>query len=145
MTRISRSALLPYPAAAMFDLVNDIASYPQFLPGCLGATVHSAGEQEVTASLELGKAGLRYALTTRNELERPQRMRMHLLNGPFRSFSAEWQFTPLAEQACKVSLDMHFEFSAGLLDAALGTLFESTARELVNAICARAEQLYGKA
>lgn len=145
MTRISRSALLPYPAPAMFDLVNDVASYPQFLPGCLGATVHEACAHEVCASLELGKAGLRYTLTTRNELQRPEHMRMHLVNGPFRSFSAEWRFLPLADNACKASLEMHFEFSAGLLDAALATLFESTARELVNAVCARAEQLYGKA
>lgn len=145
MTRISRSALLPYPAAAMFDLVNDIAAYPQFLPGCLGATVHSADADEVTASLELGKAGLRYTLTTRNALQRPQRMRMQLVDGPFRSFSAEWIFTPLGDSACKASLEMQFEFRAGLLDAALGTLFESTARELVNAVCARAEHLYGKA
>lgn len=143
MTRISRSALLPYPAAAMFALVNDIEAYPAFLPGCLGARVHSASATEVTASLELGKAGLRYTLTTRNELDAPQRMRMHLVEGPFRDFSAEWTFTALGEQACKASLEMNFEFRAGLLDAALGTLFEATARELVNAVCARAEQLYG--
>ncbi len=145
MMRISRSALLPYPAPAMFALVNDIASYPVFLPGCLGATVHSASDQEVTASLVLGKAGLRYTLTTRNELEPPLRMHMHLVDGPFRAFGAEWTFVPLGEQACKASLEMNFEFSAGLLDAALATLFESTARELVNAVCARAEQLYGTA
>lgn len=145
MIRISRSALLPYPAAAMFDLVNDIAAYPAFLQGCLGATVHSVSATEVTASLVLGKAGLRYTLTTCNELQAPQRMRMHLVDGPFRSFAAEWNFVPLGDSACKASLDMSFEFSAGLLDAALGTLFESTARDLVNAVCARAEQLYGKA
>jgi ribosome-associated toxin RatA of RatAB toxin-antitoxin module len=145
MTRISRSALLPYPAAALYALVNDIEAYPAFLPGCLGASVHSVTTDEITASLELGKAGLRYTLTTRNELDPPLRMRMHLVDGPFRAFSAEWIFTPLGEQACKASLEMEFEFRAGLLDAALGALFESTARELVNAVCARAEQLYGKA
>lgn len=144
MMRISRSALLPYPAPAMFALVNDIAAYPEFLQGCLAATVHSATDTEITASLVLGKAGLRYTLTTRNELEAPLRMRMHLVDGPFRSFGAEWNFLPLGEQACKASLEMNFEFSAGLLDAALGTLFESTARDLVNAVCARAEQLHGK-
>lgn len=144
MISISRSALLPYPATAMFALVNDIEAYPQFLQGCLAATIHSASETEITASLELGKAGLRYRLTTRNELAPPLRMRMHLVDGPFRAFSAEWMFTPLGDTACKAALDMQFEFGAGLVDAALGTLFEATARDLVNAVCARAEQLYGK-
>lgn len=145
MIRISRSALLPYPAEAMFDLVNDIEAYPLFLRGCLGARVLQASEQEVTGALDLGKAGLRYSLTTRNELQRPTAMRMHLVDGPFRHFSAEWRFQPLGEGACKVSLDMDFEFSGGLVDAALGSLFESTAKDLVAAISKRAEQLYGKA
>jgi len=145
MIVISRSALLPYPASAMFALVNDIESYPSFLQGCLGARVHSASAEEVTASLVLGKAGLRYTLTTRNELEAPRRMRMFLVDGPFRHFQAQWLFEELAENACKASLEMQFEFSTGLIDAALGALFESTAKDLVSAVCKRAEQLYGKA
>lgn len=144
MPRISRSALLPYSAADMFALVNDIEAYPQFLNGCLGAKILGQGEDEVTAMLELGKAGLRYALTTRNELQPPTAMRMHLVDGPFREFEAAWSFEALGESACKVSLDMHFEFRKGLIDAALAALFESTARELVTAVCKRAETLYGK-
>ena len=144
MISVSRSALLPYAAEAVFALVNDIASYPQFLPGCLGAEVIEADAQVVTARLILGKAGLRYALTTRNLLEAPHRMEMQLVEGPFSAFRAQWQFTELGPQACKAILDMEFEFSAGLIDAALSSLFESTSRELVNAVCHRAEQLYGK-
>lgn len=144
MIRISRSALLPYPASDLFALVNDIEAYPRFLQGCVGARVLSANDREITATLELGKAGLRYSLTTRNELHPPQRMRMHLVDGPFKHFQAEWTFEALSDTACKASLDMQFEFSAGLIDAALGALFESTAKDLVNAVCKRAEQLYGK-
>jgi ribosome-associated toxin RatA of RatAB toxin-antitoxin module len=144
MVAISRSALLPYSDAEVFTLVNDIAAYPEFLNGCLGAEILSANEREITARLELGKAGLRYAFTTRNTLEPPRRMVMHLVEGPFRSFEAEWRFTALAPDACKTQLDMHFEFSSSLVNAALRALFETTSRELVDAICRRAEQCYGR-
>lgn len=144
MVAISRSALLPYSDAEVFALVNDIASYPEFLNGCLAAEVLSADEHEITARLELGKAGLRYAFTTRNTLEPPHRMVMHLVEGPFRSFKAEWRFTALAPSACKTEFDMHFEFSSSLVNAALRALFESTSREMVDAICRRAEQRYGR-
>jgi len=143
MVTVSRSALLPYSAASVFALVNDIASYPQFLPGCLGAEVLVADEKEVTARLVLGKAGLRYSLVTRNVLDAPHQMHMQLVEGPFNTFRAHWQFVALAPNACKAILEMEFEFSAGLLDAALGSLFETTSRELVNAVCQRAEHLYG--
>jgi ribosome-associated toxin RatA of RatAB toxin-antitoxin module len=144
MVTISQSALLPYSAEQMFALVNDIAAYPQFMQGCLGAEVLSAHADTVTARLDLGKAGLRYSLTTRNDLEAPDRMTMTLVDGPFSAFSAEWRFLPLKADACKTCLDMRFEFRAGLIDAALSALFEATSRDLVNAICKRAEQLYGK-
>ena len=148
MVTISQSALLPYSAEQMFALVNDIAAYPQFMQGCLNAEVLSvvrAGKaEEVTARLDLGKAGLRYSLTTRNRLQAPEQMTMTLVDGPFAAFTAEWRFVPLAAEACKTCLDMSFEFRAGLIDAALSTLFEATSRDLVNAIFKRAEHLYGK-
>src|SRR5690606_24398178 len=86
MVSISRSALLPYPAPLIYALVNDIAAYPQFMQGCIGAEILQASETEIVARLELGKAGLRYAFTTRNLLLPPYQMDMTLVEGPFRRF-----------------------------------------------------------
>lgn len=144
MAHIARSALLPYSAARMFALVDDIASYPQYMQGCLAADVLQREADRVTARLTLGKAGLRYAFTTCNLLAPPSTMTMQLVEGPFKKFHAVWRFDALGEAACKTSLDLQFEFRAGLIDAALAALFESTASDMVNAIARRAEQLYGK-
>lgn len=128
----------------MFALVDDIAAYPAYMQGCVAAEVQHRDADSVTARLTLGKAGLRYAFTTRNRLEPPQRIVMTLVEGPFRKFHAEWTFTSLDKNACKTALDMQFEFRFALVDSALVSLFESTASEMVNAIAKRAEQLYGK-
>ncbi|MGA1740548.1 MAG: type II toxin-antitoxin system RatA family toxin [Pseudohongiellaceae bacterium] len=143
MTHIQQNALLPYSAQAMFDLINDIASYPQFMDGCLAAEVLHRSETEVLARLDLGKAGLKYSFTTRNTLDAPESMTMKLVDGPFKQFDARWKFTALTEDACKASLDMQFEFSSGLLDLALKNLFDSSCKNLVNAVCKRADKLYG--
>jgi len=140
---IDQSALLPYSAEQMFALVNDIDAYPLFMDGCLDAEVLERTEDQVTGRLVLGKAGLRYSFTTCNVIHRPESMIMSLVEGPFRQFEAIWTFKPLGDSACKVSLHMAFEFSSGLVDAALKLLFESTSKNLVNAICKRAEALYG--
>ena len=144
MINISRSALLPYSASQMFALINDIEAYPRFMKGCFGAEVIQRDREHITARLDLGKAGLRYSLTTRNTLQPDTGMEMALLDGPFSYFSAQWRFTPLHDSACKVELDMQFEFSAGVLDTALKKLFESTSRDLVDAVCRQAEHIYGK-
>ena len=141
MTIIDQSALLPYSARQLFDLVNDIEAYPEFMDGCLEAEIISADANEVTARLVLGKAGLRYSFTTCNSLSTPQSMSMSLVEGPFKKFSAIWSFKELNETACKMSLKMEFEFSSGLVNAAMKSLFESTSRNLVNAICVRAEKV----
>lgn len=142
MTIIERSALLPYPAQAMFDLVNDIEAYPHFMEGCQDAEVISQHDNIVTARLVLGKAGLNYSFSTRNYLDPPHAIDMELVEGPFRRFDARWEFKPLAPDACKVSLVMEFEFVSGLADVALKRLFDSSARHLVEAVTGRAKELY---
>ncbi len=143
MTTIEQSAILPYSTQAMFDLVNDIASYPEFMEGCLGAEIISQSEHEVQARLDLGRAGFKYSFSTRNTLQPPESMQMELIEGPFKHFAARWTFKALTEEACKASLDMQFEFKSGLLDLALKNLFDSSCKNLVNAVCKRADKLYG--
>ena len=143
MTTISQSAILPYSAEVMFNLVNDIEAYPLFMHGCQGAEIISANANEVVARLELGKAGFKYAFTTRNHLRPPDCIEMALVEGPFKKFAAKWTFVALTEAASKTSLDMQFEFRAGIIDMALRKLFEATSKDLVNAISKRAAHLYG--
>jgi len=143
MTRIDRSALVNFTAEQMFDLVNDIESYPAFMQGCTAARVISRTEHELIGELTLSKAGIRQTLTTRNVLVPGREMNMELVEGAFKNFSATWRFTPLTESACKVSLEMDFEFAGGLMDLAMEKLFSSSANNLVDALVQRAQRVYG--
>lgn len=143
MTVIERSALLPYSDQQMFDLVNDVESYPHFMEGCQGAEIISQHDNIVTARLDLGKAGITYSFSTRNYLDPPKSIEMELVDGPFRSFEARWEFKALGPQACKVSLFMRFEFTSALIDIALKRIFDHSSRNLVNAVTARAKEVYG--
>ena len=140
---ILQSALLPYSAQAMFDLVNDIESDPEFMEGGVNSEVRSKSDSEVFARLDLGKAGFKYSISTKNILNSPETMVMELVDGPFKHFNARWTFDALSEDACKTSLNMYFEFKFGLLDLALKNLFDTSCKNLVNAVCKRADKLYG--
>ncbi len=144
MTRISRSALLPHPARAMFDLVNDVEAYPRYMDGCVGAEVLARSDTEMLARLDLARSGLRQSLTTRNRLEPPSRIDMVLVQGPFRRFSGGWTFQPLGEGACKVSLELDFDYSGRLLGGALRLMLNKLADNLVEALVRRADELYGR-
>ena len=143
MTSISRSALVMYSAAQMFDLVNDVRRYPEFLDGCVATEVLAEGEDFIEATLSIAKAGVNQSFSTHNTLVRPQRMEMRLLNGPFSRFSGIWTFQALADNACKVTLEMEFEMSNRLAGAAMGMVFKQIANMMVDAFVKRAKQIYG--
>lgn len=142
MTQVDRSALVLHTAEQMFDLVNDVASYPQFLPWCTGATVHESDETVMQASLNVAKAGLKYSFTTRNQLQRPGEIKMALVEGPFSKLAGVWTFTPLSEEACKVSLSLEFDFSGKLTSMAMSKVFNQMAATMVDAFVSRADQVY---
>ncbi len=140
--RVERSALVNYSAAQMFELVNDIEAYPKFMDGCVGAQILARGDDWLEARLDLSKAGVTQSFVTRNQLQAPQSMSMNLVDGPFKYLRGVWRFTPLGESACKVSFELEFELQNRLLGMAVGKLFEGVSNKQVDALCARAKQVY---
>ncbi|RAU44851.1 MULTISPECIES: type II toxin-antitoxin system RatA family toxin [unclassified Pseudomonas] len=142
-THIQRSALLPYPAKALYDLVNDVARYSEFLPWCSGAAVLEHSETSMRARVEVAKGGLSQHFITRNTLTPGQTIEMNLEEGPFSQLHGVWTFKALNEKACKISLDLSFDYSGSIVRATLGPLFNQAANTLVDAFCQRAKELYG--
>lgn len=143
MTQVDRSALVLHSAEQMFDLVNAVEDYPDFLSGCVRTEVISRTDDELVATLHLAKGGLKYQFSTRNELERPGRMTLQLVEGPFSRLQGEWKFVPLSEEACKVVLSLEFEMGNKLTSLAVGKLFEQVATSMVDAFVSRADAVYG--
>ncbi|MDC9589702.1 type II toxin-antitoxin system RatA family toxin [Xenorhabdus sp. XENO-10] len=142
MPQISRSALVPYSVEQMYKLVNDVTSYPDFLPGCVGSRVISSSNNEMTASVEVSKAGISKTFVTRNTLFDNESIKMQLVDGPFRKLMGGWHFTPLSEDACKVELHLDFEFTNKLIELAFGKVFKELAGNMVQAFSQRAREVY---
>jgi len=142
MPSIHRSALVAHSAEAMFSLVNDVASYPEFLPGCSDSKILDESADSMKASLLVSKAGIKQWFTTHNELVPGKRINLQLVDGPFRSLSGEWTFSSLSEDACKIELNLEFEFSNKLAEMAFGKVFNSLASSMVAAFTDRARSVY---
>ncbi|EZP33121.1 type II toxin-antitoxin system RatA family toxin [Pseudomonas sp. RIT288] len=141
-THIQRSALLPYPAQFLYDLVNDVARYPEFLPWCSSAEVLESSPEHMRASVGVAKGGLSQHFVTRNTLVPGQSIEMNLEEGPFNQLHGVWVFKALNEKACKISLDLSFDYAGPLVRATLGPLFNQAANTLVDAFCQRAKQMH---
>ncbi len=144
MPTIQKSALVPYSSGQMYALVNDIDAYSQFLPWCRSSQVLDKGPDAIKAVVEIAHGGLHKSFTTLNRLQQDKMIEMRLVEGPFRHLEGYWRFDILGEQACKVSLDLDFEFSNRLVGLAMGPIFTQIANALVDAFCKRARDVYGK-
>ena len=143
MTTISKSALVSHSPEEMFKLVDDIEAYAEFLPWCGKAKELSRDEKKVEASILVSHSGLNKEFTTQNKNTAFSKIEMHLVNGPFKNLDGEWLFEPLGETACKVSLNLEFEFSSKIIGITFGPVFSKIANSLVDAFIKRAETVYG--
>jgi ribosome-associated toxin RatA of RatAB toxin-antitoxin module len=143
MKRVARSAIVPHSAAEMFALVEDIESYPRFLPWCVAAQVKSRNPDSTVATLSIGMRGVNQSFTTRNSSRPPEAIDLELVEGPFRRFAAAWRFQALGDRACKVEFSMEFEFASRVLAALLQPLFEHIADSMVDAFTRRADEIHG--
>lgn len=143
MPVVDRSALVPYSAGQMYSLVNDIESYPQFLPWCRSSRILARSDDQVKATIEMVKGPMHRSFTTCNRLQAPEQIEMRLVSGPFKHLQGDWQFTTLREGTCKVALRLEFEFANALLRLTIGPIFNRIADTMVDSFCQRARQVYG--
>ena len=143
MRKVSRSALVPYSADQMYALVEDFLAYPDFLPWCTGAILHSRDPETIEASLELQRSGVRKSFRTRNTLQPGVEMGIALVGGPFRHLAGGWRFEQLGDDGSKVSLQLDFEFENRVTDAVFGRYFEKTCNSLIDSFIKRAHEIYG--
>ena len=141
--RISKSALLPYSAQQLFDLINDIESYPDFLDGCVAAEIVHRDADSLQARLELSKKGINQSFITRNTMVAAESIHMELVEGPFDSLTGDWTLTPLADEGCKLSLELDFAIKKGIIMQMIAKFFGEIGNKLVDAISAEAARRYG--
>ncbi len=144
MPKVSRTALIPFSAEQLYQLVLDVNAYPEFLPWCKEAKEISRTNVQQVASLLLSKGAIRQSFTTKNQLTENQVIRMTLVDGPFKRLDGGWTFESLGDLGCKVSFNIEFEFSSRLLSLTVGPVFDRICGTLVDAFVARAKQVYGK-
>ncbi len=142
MTAVRKSALVKFSAQQMFDLVNDVESYPEFLPWCSASRILRREDDTVEAELMISKGGFNKSFATRNTLVQGSRITLSLLNGPFSSLSGMWNFIPLREDASKITLDLEFEMSGRLANLAFGTVFNQICNTMVASFTQRAKDVY---
>lgn len=133
--------LVPYSAEQMYQLVDRIEDYPNFLPWCGGIDVHEHTETILDATLHIHFLGIKSKFRTRDLLG-DNRIDISLVDGPFRSLIGHWVFLPLAADACKIEFSLEYDFSSTMLEKIIGPVFEKISKSFADSFIAEAERRY---
>jgi len=140
MKHVIRSILVPHSAATMYALVNDVPSYPQFLPWCGGARILERSDTHMQAAVDIAYLGVHQTFTTHNSLLPDERIDLALVSGPFSRLTGEWRFKQLGDIGCKVEFELNYAFD-GIIGSLVAPVFDRIAATFVDAFVRRAEQL----
>lgn len=133
---------MPYPVQFMYDIVNDVDSYPEFLPWCGGVKIHQLDNSSMEASILMRGAGLNHWFKTRNSMVPGKSIEMELVEGPFSKLDGLWSFTPIDSEGCKIELRLLFEMKQGLASTLIAPAFSRIANSMVDSFCDRARDQY---
>ena len=143
MSDVAKTVLIGQSAERMYDLVTDVQRYPEFLPWCGGVEVFKSTPEMMEAKIYIKFKGVEQFFHTSNHQERPLKIDMIFVDGPFKKFAGRWTFTPLRSDACKVEFQLNYEFSNFLMEKLIGPVFSMIAGTFVNGFVKWAEEIYG--
>ncbi len=142
MARVEKSVLVAHPPERMFELVDRVEDYPQFLPWCGGTELKQRDGTHTVATIHIAYLGIRQSFTTENTKTYPREMRIRLREGPFAELEGDWTFIPLGNDACKIEFRLGYEFSSHMLESVLAPVFGHIANTFVDAFVRRADEGY---
>ncbi len=141
MTVVKKTRKVPFSCKQMYDLVNDVDKYHEFVPYFTSSEVHHRDENEVQATLNISAGGISKSFTTKNRLQPNKMIEMRLVEGPFSHLEGFWRFDP-TDDGCAIIFDLEFEFAGRMLSMLFGPVFEQIAEKMVDSFCERASSLY---
>ncbi|MDP1653202.1 MAG: type II toxin-antitoxin system RatA family toxin [Rhodocyclaceae bacterium] len=142
MALVEKSVLIMRTPAQMFELVDRVEDYPQFLPWCGGTELISRTDEHTAARIHINYRGIRSQFATENVKDPPHLMKIAFREGPFKRLEGSWRFTALGEAGCKVEFSLLYEFSSTVLEKVLGPVFGHIVKTFVDSFVKRANHVY---
>ena len=132
MVPIKKSALVLHSREKMFTLVDSVEDYSSFLPWCGGAEIIERSDKITKASIQINYHGVKQTFATENNKTFPDKMVINLINGPFKELQGEWRFKKLDKNACRIELELHYQFSNIILDKLISPVFNMIANTFID-------------
>ncbi len=126
----------------MYDMVADVAKYPEYLPWCIAVRLRDQSANHIVADLIIGWKVIRESFTSHVHLHPHDLITVEYKDGPFRYLHNEWRFTPVGKNKTRIDFMVDFEFRSHVMETIIGPLFNPAVKSMIHAFEKRAKELY---
>ena len=141
MKRIYKQEDINIDISTIFNLINDVENYPNYLPWCTSTKVDRKSESLLIGEIYISKSLIKWNFSTKNQIEKNKSIRLKLVDGPFDSLDGQWLFSPIDEHNTKVSLEISYKFKSSIIELSIEPIFTSIMNSILESFIQEAFKL----
>ncbi|MEC8077706.1 MAG: type II toxin-antitoxin system RatA family toxin [Pseudomonadota bacterium] len=141
MKRIYKQEDINIDISTIFNLINDVENYPNYLPWCTSTKVDRKSESLLIGEIFISKSFIKWNFSTKNKIEKNKSIRLELVDGPFDSLDGQWLFSTIDEHNTKVSLEISYKFKSSIIELSIEPIFTSIMNSILESFIQEAFKL----
>ena len=141
MKRIHKQEDINIDISTIFELINDVENYPNYLPWCTSTEVDRKSESLLIGKIFVSKSFIRWNFSTKNQIKKNKSIKLELVDGPFDSLDGQWLFSPIDEHNTNVSLEISYKFKSSIIELSIEPIFTSIMNSILESFIQEAFKL----
>ena len=125
MKKIYKEEDINIDIETIFNLINDINSYPNYLPWCTKTEVTEKSDYSIIGKIFISKSFINWNFSTKNIIKKNESISLELVDGPFERLNGKWSFSMIDEFNTRVSLEINYKFKSSLIELSIEPIFTS--------------------
>ena len=138
MKRIYKEEDINLEIPIIFDLINNVEKYPDFLPWCTKTEVEHESENIINGKIFISKSLIKWNFSTKNIIEKNKSINLSLIDGPFEELKGKWSFSFIDKNNTKVSLEINYKFKNTLIELSIEPIFTSIMNSILQSFVSQA-------
>tara|TARA_B100000900_G_scaffold353125_1_gene321087 strand:- start:479 stop:916 length:438 start_codon:yes stop_codon:yes gene_type:complete len=138
MKKIHKEEDINIELTKIFNLINNIDKYPDYLPWCVKTEVEHESKNIINGKIFISKSFIKWSFSTKNTIEKNKSINLSLIDGPFEELNGKWSFIPIDKNNTKVSLDINYKFKNSLIELSIEPIFTSIMNSILQSFISQA-------
>tara|TARA_Y100000768_G_scaffold376198_1_gene347974 strand:- start:7275 stop:7712 length:438 start_codon:yes stop_codon:yes gene_type:complete len=138
MKKIYKEENINLEIPIIFNLINNVEKYPDYLPWCTKTEVEYISDNTINGKIFISKSFIKWNFSTKNIIQKDKSISLSLIDGPFEALNGKWTFSSLDKNNTKVSLEINYKFKNSLIELSIEPIFTTIMNSILQSFISQA-------